>query len=77
MPSPAINIDTCVNAAFTADDLNAAKRYVDITEVDMYSINEAKHSSLVRAVTMERTEKGNRIAVIAFHKYEIERDRIF
>ena len=32
IPSPAINIDTSVNAAFTADKLNGAKSYVDITD---------------------------------------------
>jgi hypothetical protein len=32
LPSPAINIDTSVNAAFMADKLNTAKSYVDITD---------------------------------------------
>jgi hypothetical protein len=31
-PSPAINIDTSVHMAFTADKLNVAKSYVDITD---------------------------------------------
>ena len=30
--SPSINTDTSVNAAFTADKLNAAKSYFDITD---------------------------------------------
>ena len=30
--SPAINIHTSVNMAFTADKLNTAKSYVDITD---------------------------------------------
>ena len=30
IPSPAINIDTSVNTAFTADKLNVAKSYVDL-----------------------------------------------
>ena len=46
MPSLAINIDTSVNAAFTADKLNAAKSYVDILTVHMSTINVPKHSSL-------------------------------
>ena len=32
IPSPDINIDTNVNAAFTVDELNAVKSYVDITD---------------------------------------------
>ena len=40
--SSAIDIDTSVNTAFTADKLNIAKSYVD-----MYTINMPKHSSLV------------------------------
>ena len=32
IPSPAKNIDTSVNEAFTADKLNATKSYVDITD---------------------------------------------
>jgi len=32
IPSPGINIDTSVNAAFTGNRLNAAKSYVDITD---------------------------------------------
>ena len=33
VPSSAINIDTSVNAAFTADKRNAVKSYVDITDL--------------------------------------------
>ena len=32
IPSAAINIDTSVNAAFTADKLNAANSYFNITD---------------------------------------------
>ena len=32
IPSPAIDIDTNVNADFTADKLNTAKSYFDITD---------------------------------------------
>ena len=32
MPSPAINIDTSINAAYTADKMNTAKSYIDITD---------------------------------------------
>ena len=32
IPNPAINIDTNINTAFTADKLNAAKSYVDIAD---------------------------------------------
>ena len=32
IPRPAINIDASVNAAFTADKLNAVKSYVDIMD---------------------------------------------
>ena len=32
IPSASINITASVNAAFTADKLNAAKSYVDITD---------------------------------------------
>ena len=32
IPSPGINIDSSVNAAFTADKLNAAKSCVGITD---------------------------------------------
>ena len=42
LPSPAINIDASVNAAFTIDKLNAAKSYVD-----MHTINMTKHSTLI------------------------------
>jgi hypothetical protein len=44
---------------------------------DMYTINAPKHSSLDCAVTMEWTDKKNRVAVIALHKCKIERARIF
>ena len=32
IPSPAINIDTSVNAVFTGDKLNTAESYFDITD---------------------------------------------
>ena len=32
IPSPAINIDSSVNAAFVGNKLNAAKSYVDIPD---------------------------------------------
>ena len=32
IPCPAINIDASVNEAFTADKLNSAKSYFDITD---------------------------------------------
>ena len=32
IPSPNINIDTSINAAFKADKLNAANSYLDITD---------------------------------------------
>ena len=32
IPSPAINIDTSVNAAFMANKLNTAKSYFDIND---------------------------------------------
>ena len=39
--------------------------------------NAPKNSSVVRAITMEWTDKETRIAVIAFHKCGIERAYIF
>jgi hypothetical protein len=47
IPSPAINIDTSVNAALTADKLNAVKSLLTLLTVDMYTINTPKHSTLV------------------------------
>ena len=32
LPSAGMNTDTCVNATFTADKLNAAKSYVQIAD---------------------------------------------
>ena len=44
------------------------KVMLTLLTVDMYTINVTKHSSPVWAVTMEWTDKENRIAVIALHK---------
>ena len=70
------NIGTSVNAAFTADKLNAAKSYFNITDSWHVHCNCTKifQSSLS---CYNGVDKENCITVIALHKWGIERACIF
>ena len=67
IPSPAINMYTSVNKTFTADKLNAARSYLTLLTVDIYTIDALKHSSPVWAITMDWTGRETHVAVIALH----------
>ena len=71
------NIGTSVNAAFTADKLNAAKSYFNITDCRYvhYKLAKTFQSSLGHYNGVDRQE--NHIALIVLHKCRIERVRIF
>ena len=74
--TPAINIDTSVNAAFTADRLNTAKSNDAIT--DCWHVH-YKHTKIFQSSLShyDEVDKENYYVVIALHKCGTERVRIF